>query len=288
MSTDMLASIAEANRPEQFTILDKAVGLLSASPAVSHLMVRGSFADGTSDRLSDIDLVVGVREADYADFATCQDALIGAAFCQLLPGWPDTIVPPFGGVGWVHLIQHQGTLHQLDLYVAPSARIDEVRARTRGQVIYTDAEATEPATQETERAAAFVSSVRESQPTPENLITELLVLAHMIRKRLARGQRFMAYKEGYQFTDAARGLARTGLAPRTEFLRWYHLEETLGETPLGRQCLALLRELTDLPTVPDTTSLSRMLDIALRLAALAAPGALAGLQPGIDACLPMI
>jgi len=288
MTADMLAEIAEANRPEQFTIMDTATGLLSASPAVSHLMVRGSFADGTSDRLSDIDLVVGVREPDYPDFTASQDALIRAAFCQMLPGWLDTIVPPFGGAGWVHLIQHQGTLYQLDLYVAPSGRIHEIQARTRGRIIYTTPQAGEPDASDAERAESFARSMLDAQPTAASLITELLVLAHMIHKRLARGQRFMAYKEAYQFTDAARGLARTGLAPRTEYLRWYHLEETLGETPLGKECLALLRELTDLPAVPDGTTLPRMLDIVLRLAALAGPDALTELQPGIDACLSLI
>lgn len=288
MPADLLAELAEANRPEQFTIMDSIIRLLSASPAVSHLMIRGSFADGTSDRLSDIDLVAGVREADYPDFAASQDSLIGAAFCQLLPGWPDTIVPPFGGAGWVHLIQHQGTLYQLDLYLAPSGRIEEIQARTRGRVIYTGPQASEADAGASIRVESFARSVLAAAPTATSLITELLVLAHMIHKRLARGQRFMAYKEAYQFTDAARGLARTGLAPHTEYLRWYHLEETLSGTPLGRECLALLRELTGLPAVPDSTTLPTMIDIALRLAALAAPDTAAALQPGIDACLSLI
>ncbi|HSZ31115.1 MAG TPA: hypothetical protein VK784_15335, partial [Pseudonocardiaceae bacterium] len=114
----------EANRPEQFTIMETATSLLAASPAVTHLMIRGSFAAGTSDRLSDVDLVVGIREADYGDFVAACDALVASELGQILPGWPDTIVPDFGGLGYVHLIQHAQMLYQLDLYLAPSCRIE--------------------------------------------------------------------------------------------------------------------------------------------------------------------
>ncbi|MFV2197790.1 nucleotidyltransferase domain-containing protein [Nocardiopsis sp. LOL_012] len=74
-----LEALAAANRPEQFTVMDQTMRLLAASPAVTHLVVRGSFATGTSDRLSDVDLVVGVRETDYPAFTAAHDALIATS-----------------------------------------------------------------------------------------------------------------------------------------------------------------------------------------------------------------
>lgn len=284
--TVTLDELAAVNRPEQFGIMAEAVDLLSASPAVSSLMVRGSFAAGNSDRLSDIDLVAGVREGDFADFAASQDALVSGAFTQVLPGWPDTIVPPeFGGLGWVHLLQSGPAMYQLDLYLAPSGRMEDIRSRSRGRVVYLDGEAGAAGPRDAATAAAFVQAEREAEPSAVNLVTELLVLAHMVHKRVARGQRYMAYKEAFQFTDAARGLARTALAPHSAYLRWYHLEETLSVTPLGRSCLALLDELTALPAVPDAGSLSEMLSVGLRLAELAAPEAYDTLKPGLSAYL---
>jgi Nucleotidyltransferase domain len=91
-----LEALAAANRPEQFTIMEQAMRLLADSPAVTHLAVRGSFAAGTSDRLSDVDLVVGIREPDYPMFTTAHDALIAVRLGQLPPAWPDTIVPDLG------------------------------------------------------------------------------------------------------------------------------------------------------------------------------------------------
>lgn len=278
-----LADLAEANLPRQFTIMETAIKVLAASPAVTHLMIRGSFAAGTSDRLSDVDLVAGVREHDYARFARAQDALVAARLGQLLPGWPDTIVPALGGLGWVHLIQHDGMLYQLDLYLAPSRHIEDITARTHGRLLYTAADSSAAAGDTAAAADAFIDAALAAAPEPVHLIVELLVLAWMIRKRITRGQQFMAYKEAHQFVTAARTLIRAALSPHTAYLGWYHLDEHLGATPIGRSCLDLLAELAALPAVPTATTLPRMLDTALRLAELAAPEAAGELQPGIDA-----
>ncbi|MDI5969434.1 nucleotidyltransferase domain-containing protein [Streptomyces sp. SL13] len=57
-----IEELAHAHRPVQLAVLGDLVHALSATPAVTHLLVRGSLATGTADRLSDVDLVVAVRD----------------------------------------------------------------------------------------------------------------------------------------------------------------------------------------------------------------------------------
>lgn len=277
-----LEALAAANRPEQFTIMEQVMHLLAASPAVTHLVVRGSFAAGTSDRLSDVDLVVGVREADYAMFTTAHNALIAARLGQLLPAWPDTIVPDLGGLGYVHLLVHRHMLYQLDLYLAPAGRIAHIVTATRGQLMYT-APDSGAGPRSHPQVDAFIAAARQTPPTCTNLLVEVLVLAWLIRKRLMRGQQFMAYKEAHALICAARALTRTGLSPHTAYLGWYHLDRDLGSTPIGRACLRDLAALAAEPAVPTLESLERVLNTVLSLARRAAPEAVERLGPAIDA-----
>lgn len=62
MSHAVLDQLTKANRPDQFGLLERATDLLTASTTVTHLLVRGSLATGTTDRLSDVDFVVGVED----------------------------------------------------------------------------------------------------------------------------------------------------------------------------------------------------------------------------------
>jgi hypothetical protein len=72
--------------------------------------------------------------------------------------------------------------------------------------------------------AQFVTDRLAMPPACEQLIVEALVLGWMIRKRIARGQKFMAYAETHMLHTAARPLIRAALSPRTAFYRWYHLD----------------------------------------------------------------
>jgi hypothetical protein len=276
-----IADLAVRNRPVQFTVLERAAGLFEACPAVTMQAVRGSLEAGTSDRLSDVDLVVGVHDADYPVLAAAHHDLIGAAFCQVLPGWADTIVPDFGGLGWVHLLQHDGAICQLDLYLIPESRVSQIPGRIRRQVIYSRPSAA-PAPGAAEIAAHYVARARAAAPTVAELVIEALILASMIKKRIGRGQPFMAYKEKHQLVCAVQALIRTALLPETAYLGWYHLEEMIGKTPTGRECLAVLADMIAVPAVPAAGDLTRLVDLVLQAAALAAPAAVESLQPGID------
>lgn len=278
--------LADRNRTSQFTVMEAALAVLTTSPAVTHLLVRGSLARGTSDRLSDVDLVVGIRESRFAEFVTAHDALVATELGGILPGWPDSIVPAMGGLGYVHLIEHGGRLHQLDLYLAPSKAIGDIATFTRGDIIYTAPAAAKQHEPEPEPAVkAFIAAQLADPPTCRQLIVEALVLSWMIRKRLARGQRFMAYAETHSLTTAARTLIRAALSPKTACFGWYHLEDDLGTTPIGRACLRDLTALIDSPPVPTVDSLNQSLHRILAVARRAAPEAIAPLSLAVDAVL---
>ncbi|GAA4182609.1 hypothetical protein GCM10022252_08780 [Streptosporangium oxazolinicum] len=275
--------IAAVNRPSQFTIMENTINRLVASPAVTHLLIRGSFAHGTSDRLSDVDLVVGIAPSAFAEFVTVLDALAVAELGALMPGWPDRIVPRMGGLGYVHLVEDSGKLYQLDLYLAPSDKIDEITAFTRGHIIYTaphsNDETPDPA------VAQLVTDYLAMPPTCEQLVVEALVLGWMIRKRIARGQKFMAYAETHMLHTTARSLIRTALSPKTAFYGWYHLDTDIGVTPIGRSCLRELEALITSPPTPTVASLKNSIDRILTLAERAAPDAVNTLRLSIDAYL---
>jgi predicted nucleotidyltransferase len=273
--------LAAVNRLSQFAIMERVTNCLVASPAVTHMLVRGSFARGTSDRLSDVDLVVGVTPAAFTAFVSVHDALAATELGAIMPGWPDKIVPRMGGLGYVHLIEHEGKLYQLDLYLAPSDQIDTITTLTRGHIVYTSPHTATP--DPDPAVAKFIADHLSTPPTCEQLIVEALVLSWMIHKRILRGQQFMAYAETHMLHTAARTLIRTALSPQTAFYGWYHLDTDIAITPIGRACLRELEELVTSPPVPTIESLTDSLERILALAHRAAPQAVDVLRLSIGA-----
>lgn len=131
MSHPALDDLARAHRPAQFGLLERAMDLFIASPAVTHLLVRGSLASGTADRLSDVDFIVGVADRDYPELVSVLDPLMSADLAAIMPGWRDTIVGDMGGLGYVYLVPWAGHLQQVDLYTVPASSVSIVQQRTR-------------------------------------------------------------------------------------------------------------------------------------------------------------
>ena len=281
MSTRLLDDVAAVNLPRQFGLLEKAIDVISCSSAVHSLHVRGSLAAGTADRLSDLDFIVAVHDPSFGPFIRVIDTLMSAELGALLPGWRDTIVARMGGLGYVFLIPHEGVLQQIDLYAVPVSRLATVLARTRAMPVYqADGERRQRHSQQVEW---LINSTLERPYTARELVVEILVLGHMIHKRIARGQRYVAYAERFALTTAAKNLIKTALAPGSAFYGWYQLAEEIGTTPIGRQCLADLDRLIGSNPIPRSGDLSAALTVALELAERAAPDAVAGLRPAITA-----
>ncbi|GII79117.1 hypothetical protein Sru01_40990 [Sphaerisporangium rufum] len=279
--TEAIDQLAAVNRPVQLAVMERIVEHLAAGPAVTHMLVRGSIARGTSDRLSDVDLVVGVAPTAFEEFVTVHDALASTTLGAIMPGWPDTIVPRMGGLGYVHLIEHDGRLYQLDLYLAPTDKIAAITKLTRGHLVYRNDKAGDPAPDPA--VAPFVEARLAAPLTCEQLIVEALVLTWMIHKRILRGQRFMAYAEHHMLATTARTLIRTALSPRNAFYGWYHLDTDISVTPIGRSCLRDLEAMITAPSLPTSGSLAASLERILTLAHRAAPQAVDALRLSIEA-----
>ncbi|MFJ8073869.1 hypothetical protein ACIQ7Q_08030 [Streptomyces sp. NPDC096176] len=281
MNNAVLDSLAQANRPNQFGLLERAMGLFTTSEAVTHLLVRGSLASGTADRLSDVDFVVAVRDESFIDFIASLDALVQVDLGGILPGWRDTIVGNMGGLGFVFLVPWAGHLQQIDLYVIPSSRVEDVHRHTVARTIFVrDPDA------EYEPSATVPEFVAESLAAPRSctdLLIEVLVLGYLIRKRIARGQDFIAYSESYRFNEATKNLIKAALAPTSRFYGWYQLREEVGATPIGRQCLQDLSAMVAASPVPTLASLTDGLNRVDAIAERAAPEALDSLRPAIQA-----
>jgi predicted nucleotidyltransferase len=277
-----LVGLTEANRPTQLPLLTRIAELLSASTAVTHLLVRGSLASGTADRLSDVDFVVGVHDRDLPAFTHVLDDLMTVAGGALLPGWRDTIVADLGGIGFVFLVQDEGKLQQVDLYLVPASQITTVRRKVSGKVLL-ERPSAEITTSQTEHARAHVAGLLERPRSCTDLLIEHLVLAVLLHKRIQRGQRFIAYAEWHRLHTATKDLVKAALAPTSRFWGWYQLREEIALTPIGRACLADLDAAITSPAVPDAADVEDALDRVLDLTERACPNALDGMSDAITA-----
>jgi predicted nucleotidyltransferase len=277
-----LAELTEANRPTQLPLLTRIAELLSASRAVTHLLVRGSLASGTADRLSDVDFVVGVHDRDLPAFAAALDDLMTVEGGALLPGWRDTIVADLGGIGCVFLVQHERKLQQVDLYLAPASQITTVRRMVAGKVLLERPPA-EITTAQIEQARSHVAELLARPRSCTGLLIEHLVLAVLLHKRIQRGQRFVAYAEWHMLHTATKDLVKTALAPASRFWGWYQLREEIALTPIGRACLTDLDVAITSPAVPDAADVEAALDRVIALTERACPNALDGLADAITA-----
>ncbi|MCY0946036.1 hypothetical protein [Streptomyces antarcticus] len=282
MPTLHLAELTHANRPSQLPLLASLADILATSRAVTHLMIRGSLAHGTADRLSDVDFVVGVHDAQLSAFVKALDDVMSIEAGALLPGWRDTIVADLGGIGMVFLIPDDGRLHQIDLYLVPATHVPRLRVTVATASILDREPA--PAGPEAVLAAERFAGEFLSRPrTCTELLIEHLVLAVLLHKRIKRGQRFVAYSEWHRLHTATKDLIKAALAPASRFWGWYQLREEIAVTPIGRACLGDLDAAISGPAVPTAPDVVAAIERMLALVERACPEALDGLGDAIAA-----
>jgi predicted nucleotidyltransferase len=279
-----LEELADAHRPVQLAVLGDLVKVLSATSAVTHLLVRGSLATGTADRLSDIDLVVAVRDDRLLTLMDSLDALMSTRFGALLPGWRDTIVGNLGGAGFVYLLPHDGHLLQLDLYLCPASAVGALRRRIGPRLLWQGRGAGDAVDADVRaRTVRDLARAAEAPPDCSGLLVQAMVLHAMLRKRLTRGQQYIAYGLLYDLNATLRDVIRTALVPSSRHHGWYHLPDEVGRTTTGRQCLTeLTSALTGAP-VPTVARADEALERIVRVARQVAPHAAGALADEISA-----
>ncbi|MRH92453.1 hypothetical protein GFY24_34385 [Nocardia sp. SYP-A9097] len=277
----LLDGLVALNRPEQFLLLENAIDVFTASPSVTQLLVRGSLATGTADRLSNVDFVVGVADDDYIDFVSVLDALMMAELHAIMPGWRDTGAGDMGGLGYVYLVACQERLRQLDIYVVPESALDHNVISALPVFTRADTDVSLPS----HDAMAFIARTIAEPRTCGELLIEFMVRGFLIGKRVMRRQRFAAYRETHMFNAAVKNLIKVALAPDSRDYGWDNLHTDIGATPIGKRCLADLDALLSGPAVPTIESLDQNIARALALAERAAPEAVEALRKPIDAYL---
>lgn len=252
--TVTVEDLAIANRPPQFAMMEHLAEVFSRSPAVTHLLVRGSLASGTADRMSDIDFVIAVKDQQFIQFTKALDTLMMVEASAIMPGWRDTIVRRMGGIGYVYLAVTNSGLLQIDIYVVPASIASDVQRATGASLLYGTLSGETASNHPDAALNAYIESQLDQPASYEDLIIEILILVLMIRKRIKRGESFVVYAEVFQLMCAVKDLIRTALAPASRFWGWYSLHEDLQGTEIGRHCLEELTALTSQP-VPSSTEL---------------------------------
>ncbi|MFE9387583.1 hypothetical protein ACFYMO_30845 [Streptomyces sp. NPDC007025] len=279
-----LEEIARAHRPVQLTVLEELVAQFSASRAVTRLLVRGSLAAGTADRLSDVDLVVAVRDTDLTAMADHLDAVLAMTHGALLPGWRDSIVAPdLGGLGYVYLLPQSGHLLQLDLYLCPESAAGQLMQRSGARLLWQASDVRQAARRTRTQAAVEAARRQDAPRTCTELLVQAVVVHHMLTKRLARGERYIAYGLEQDLHATYRDLVRCALVPHSRHHGWYHLPDEIGRTAVGRECLAELDAALNGPGTPTRTRADGSLERVLAAAARICPAAVESLEPALEA-----
>lgn len=281
-STATIEELVHDNRPQQFALLEDAFRVFTQSRAVTHLLVRGSLAAGTADRMSDLDFVIGIEDEDFIAFVQALDALMDTELGALLPGWRDTIVARMGGVGYVFLVLNEDVLYQIDIYAVPASLVPSVQARTAARLIHGGI-ADDASVLLSRELTAFVEAEHCRPKSCGELVVEILVLIQMMLKRIKRAQHFVLYAENHMLMTAVKDLLKAALVPESKYWGWYQLNEEFGVTPIGRECLRHLASLISAPLPPTSEALAHTLSVIEDVLTSAVPDVHEALRPAINA-----
>ena len=92
----------------QYKIMSEILKECTGIEGLDQAYIRGSLARGDADVHSDIDLLCVVTPEKFEEFVNAANKIVREKHAAIFPGWTDTIVKDFGGVGFVHLIEHEG------------------------------------------------------------------------------------------------------------------------------------------------------------------------------------
>lgn len=204
---------------------------LSKLPAVKKLFLRGSFSKCDSDRASDIDLLLVVEDTSLkqtiADICTTLRANV-----TLLTEdpWVDTIVPDFGGVGLIFMVEYHGNIIQLDLYITPLSWSKRIATFNEKTEIYSSLDITEKNFTEEENSKKILSSYIASFNQTDQIIMEFLICTFMSVKHIYRSRPTLALKYRYLTYESLAKVFRVVFCPDKIDYKMYDWHTDLPES----------------------------------------------------------
>lgn len=281
--TNGVLELLQQSPPLQFQALESLLGTLTQSTFVEAAFVRGSIARNDYDRASDVDLILIVEDHCFVDLANSLDDILKQHFSVLLPGWHDLIVPNFGGVGFVYLLKFQDTIVQADLYLLPSSRKKNISHLKSCQSVYQKEHPAATCSPETrERINQYLGSLATSRPTVHSQITELFIVSNLIKKRIARNQRFLNYSETQLLYSCIRNIMRLLFDPSFVDYGWYHFSENLKSDPQSRSWLIKFEDLIFSSSILSAEALFERLAFGIDLIRSVKPDELKGLEKALQ------
>jgi len=270
-----------AAKPPQFEILERLVAVFSASPSFVKAYVRGSIANRNFDRASDVDFVAVFDDQAFVVMIQLAENILRAHFNVILPPWLDTIVPNFGGTGFVYLVEVDGELFSIDLYLLPASKIERLEQMTTPKLIYDR--------QQQPSANDLVSSLAQSgfqgtqrqHSSPVVCFVEAVTISFLLLKRISRNQVFLNYSETHLLNRALCRLVRSIFDPEHIDYGWYLLEETPKNQVVSRPVLDQLRRMIQAKPVSEKSDVADKLRFAIKLLMEEDPQGYGQLETGI-------
>lgn len=257
MSHYPIVQLLEQIRPYQLRILERLLDEFEGKSGVLQIFVRGSISNGLFDKSSDTDFAIVVADEVFPQYLRIMDDLmfdLGA----VLPGWPDKIVPPFGGAGLVYLLRApDGQVFQTDVYIAPSSTANFSSIR-RGEITrlfpHPDdslVPCNEPDCLTKKRVCDQIDEFWNEKDTVISDFVSVCVHSIMVLKRIQRATFWLNMSNSVGLLESIRQLLRRKYSPELRAYGWYKFSaivrnERSQEYALGLKTLAnqLLPEAT--------------------------------------------
>lgn len=282
MKVQTLTEILVQNPPIQFVYLQKLLDLFSQSEFLTSAFVRGSIARNDYDRASDLDLVLAVDPSAYINVVDSLDSLMTENFITLFQGWPDRIVPSFGGMGLVYLLECDSKILQVDLYVLPSNRLEKLIKTPNVKKIYEKKESALILEENDLEIDNYLRDKFSRFPEVKELLIEAIVLAFLIKKRIVRNHVFLNYSETVLLNTTLRDLVRLIFDPKYKEYGWYHFKETLGRHSVSSQWCNEIEKIIISTPVHSLDTLVKSLEFAIRLIKEQVPETMVLIDTSVD------
>ncbi len=181
---------------------------------ITHIIQRGSFANHTSDRASDVDILLIVEDNLFESTIKILDTLIGSIGRLLYPrGWIDSIVPDFGGIGYVYILEYEGRLVHLDVYITPESWSSKILNISEKKILYCKPNFTSNSERKLTTSRETVEKYLLVQDVETEVIFEFLLVLLVATKQIFRSRPTLALKYRYAVIESLAKVIRLIYTP---------------------------------------------------------------------------